>query len=89
MPTSTGAETIGERLKRLRTQLARVRDTIARHENNGQAFNLPGAAAVTEIAYERALARERELGPQVAALEARLAGSRARPGVATISTVMP
>lgn len=89
MPTPTGGETIGERLTRLRTQLTRVRNTIARHENNGQAFNLPGSAAVTEIAYERALARERELAPQVAVLEARLAGNSARPSIATISTVMP
>lgn len=86
MPTSTGAETIRERLVRLRTQLSRVRDTIARHESNGQSFNLPGSAAVTEIAYERALARERELTPQIATLEARLAGSAARPGIATVAT---
>ena len=87
MPTDQGAETISERLTRLRTQIGRVRDTIARHENNGQSFNLTGTA-VTEIAYERALARERELAPQIATLEARLAGSRTRPGIAQIATTL-
>ena len=87
MPTATGGETIGERLTRLRADLVRVRATIARAENNGQS-NSMGGAAVTEIAYERALARERELTPQIAALEARLTGSGARPGIAVTVTRM-
>lgn len=81
----TGAETIGERLKRLRASLATVRATIERAQNNGQENNL-GGQAVTEIAYERALARERELGAEIRGLEARLAGSAARPGLAQIQT---
>lgn len=83
MPTATGAETIGERLRRLRTDLARVRETLARAESNGQSFSLGGTAA-TEIAYERARARARELQTEIAALEARLAGSVARPGLAIL-----
>jgi hypothetical protein len=81
MPTETGAETIGERLTRLRTDQARVRATIARHENNGAGFTM-GGTTVTEIAYERALDRDRELSREIAGLEGRLAGSTARPGVA-------
>ena len=73
MPTPNGGETIGEALTRLRTELVRVRETIARHENNGQAFNGAGIA-VTEIAYERATDRERSLKSEIAGFEARLAG---------------
>jgi hypothetical protein len=85
MPTSTGGETIGERLKRLRTELARVRETIGRAENNGQA-NALGGQQVTEIAYERATDRQAQLQREIATLEARLAGSAARPGLAQIRT---
>lgn len=85
MPTESGAETIGERLTRLRTDLVRVRATIARAEGNGQA-NAIGGAQITEIAYERALARERELVSLISALEARLDGSAARSGVAVTVT---
>lgn len=85
MPTDTGGETLGERLKRLRTDLSRVRETIARAEGNGASFSL-GGRAVTEIAYERARERERELMRDIEALEARLAGSVARPGIAVTVT---
>lgn len=85
MPTSTGSETIGERLTRLRTELTRVRLTIERAETNGAAFNI-GGTAVTEIAYDRAQGRRRELEREIATLEARLAGSGARPGVAQLQT---
>lgn len=85
MPTPQGGETIGERLKRLRTDLTRVRETMARAETNGQANNL-GGVQITEIAYERARARERELMAQISTLEARLAGSSARPGIAQLQT---
>lgn len=88
MPTTTGAETIGERLTRLRADLARVRATIQRSETNGSQFTL-GGTAVTQIAYERALERERALTAQIADLEARLAGSTARSGVAFTQTRMP
>ena len=88
MPTATGAETIAERLTRLRAELARVRLTIARSETNGSDFRT-GSTAVTQIAYERALGRERELKAGIATLEARLAGSPARPGVAYTQTRMP
>lgn len=85
MPTDTGGETIGERLKRLRAELSRVRETIARAENNGAANNL-GGTAVTEIAYERALGRQRELQAAIEQLEVRLSGSTARPGLAQLHT---
>lgn len=88
MPTSTGAETIGERLTRLRADLARVRATIQRQETNGSQFSL-GGTAVTQIAYDRAVERERALASQIADLEARLAGSSARSGVAYTQTRMP
>lgn len=87
MPTPTGAETIGERLRRLRADLARVRETIARAETNGQA-NALGGVAITEIAYERAQTREQRLQAEITALEARLAGSRVRPGLAQLKTVL-
>jgi hypothetical protein len=86
MPTETGGETIGEQLTRLRSSLVRARETIARAENNGQANNM-GGALVTEISYDHALARARELEGQIAALEARLSGSKARPGIAVTRTV--
>lgn len=85
MPTDTGGETIAERLKRLRSELTRVRETIARVENNGAANNL-GGVAVTEIAYERALGRQRELEQAIGQLEARLGGSSVRPGLAQLHT---
>jgi hypothetical protein len=88
MPTASGAETIGERLTRLRADQARVRATIQRQETNGSQFNL-GGTAVTQIAYERALERERSLTAQIADLDARLAGSSARSGVAYTQTRMP
>lgn len=74
MPTQTGGETIGERLTRLRAELAAVRGTISRHHLNGQSFSI-GGTAVTEIAYERALKREAQLESQIAALEDRLNGA--------------
>ncbi len=85
MPTTTGAETIAERLTRLRTALARVRGTIERHENNGSQWAM-GGTAVTEIAYQSAQARQRELEREIATLEARLSGSATRPGVAQLAT---
>lgn len=88
MPTDTGSETISERLTRLRADLRRVRDTIARAETNGAQFSIQGAT-VTHIAYERALAREKSLAAEIRSLEARLAGSSARPGLAVTRTRMP
>lgn len=88
MPTPTGGETIAERLTRLRVELARVRTTVERAETNGQAFNL-GGAAVTQIAYEQALRRRSEIEAEIRNLEARLAGSRARSGIAIAQTRMP
>lgn len=87
MPTDTGGETIRERLVRLRASLARVRDTIARAESNGQSNDI-GGTAVTEIAYERALRRERDLLAEIGGYEARLLGSPARAGIAVTRTVM-
>lgn len=85
MPTASGGETIGERLTRLRADLARVRLTIARALNNGQS-NVMGGTSVTEIAYERARTSEREITAEIAGLEARLSGSAARPGLALTVT---
>lgn len=87
MTAANGAETIRERLTRLRTELTRVRATIERHELNGQQFAI-GGTAVTQIAYEHALSRERSLSAQIATLEARLVGSGARAGLVRTRTVI-
>jgi hypothetical protein len=87
MPTTTGGETINERLTRLRAELVRVRATIARSETNGGSFNI-GGAAVTQIAYERAISRERDLNAQIAQLESRLTGSLGGLAMATAVTRM-
>lgn len=89
MPTEFGGETIGERLVRLRASLARVRDTIARSEANGAEARLGLGTSITQIAYERALERERELQADIARLERRLAGVHASERVALLKTVMP
>lgn len=86
MPTESGGETIRERLDRLRASLSRVRDTIARAENNGQSSDV-GGTQITEIAYERAVRRERELTSEISDLEARIMGSSARTGLAVTRTV--
>lgn len=75
MPIQTGAETIGERLTRLRAELARVRRTIARSEDNGAAARIGLGTEVTQIAYERALERARKLEGDIRELERRLAGA--------------
>lgn len=80
MPTQYGQETVGERLTRVRSELVRVRATIARHETNGSSFNI-GGSQVTQVAYERAIQRERMLQREVAQLEARVLRQPA-PGVA-------
>ena len=85
MPKPTGAETIAERLTRLRAALVRVRNTIARVEDNGQASNITGHA-ITELSYDRALKRERELTAEIAALEARLAGAAPATSAAQLVT---
>lgn len=87
MPTSDGRETINEQLSRKRVDLARVRVTIARAENNGSSFTL-GGNSVTQVAYETALRREKQLEREIAQLEARLAGSLTRKGVASTVTTM-
>lgn len=69
------------------TRSACVRATIARAESNGQAFSVPWTQ-VTEIQYERALARQRELEQEIAQLEARRAVTRQRQGLATFGTRM-
>lgn len=85
MPTPTGGETIGEALKRLRSDLASLRASRKRAQDNGQSSNL-GGAAVTEIAYERYAEREAAITSQISGLEARLSGSGARPGIALTVT---
>ena len=86
MPTPSGGETVQERLTRLRKELVRVRETIARAENNGSSFNI-GGSQVTQVAYERAISRERQLETQINALEARLEG-RPSSGRALIKSKM-
>jgi len=85
MPTETGGETIDERLARLRAEQVAVRATIDRHHKNGQRFDI-GGTSVTEIAYERAIRRERQLQADIIALEARLTGSLNRSGMTTLAT---
>lgn len=87
MPGPIGQETIGERLQRLRTELVRVRATLARHETNGESHNIGGAAAITEIAYDRALQRQSKLSAEIAQLEARLTGGAQSPNLAVTQTV--
>ena len=88
MPTAQGGETIAERLTRLRAELIRVRAALARGETNGTANNIGGAAAITEIAFERLERREGRLQEQITVLEARLAGSRVRSGFAVFKTII-
>jgi hypothetical protein len=71
MPTPEGGETIGERLDRYRTELVRARAVIENAESNGQSFNVNGTG-VTQIAYEQAQGRIRELESKIANLEIRL-----------------
>jgi len=85
MPTAQGGETIGERLERLRGELARARRVIELAETNGQQFSV-GGVAVTQIAVERAEERERRLTTQIRSLEARLVGKRAATGMGTTET---
>jgi len=73
MPTPNGGETIKERRERLNIELARVRATIARVENNGSSFSM-GGKTVTQAAYESALRREKSLQSELANLARRLGG---------------
>lgn len=84
---ATGGETIGERLTRLRNELARCREVIARAENNGGSFNM-GGVSVTQVAYQSAQDRERRLMREIAALERRLTGATP-PNVVQVVTRMP
>ena len=84
---ATGGETIGERLTRLRNDLTRCRETIARAENNGGSFNM-GGVSVTQIAYEAAQTREVRLMREIANLERRLTGATPT-NAAQIATRMP
>lgn len=77
MPTPTGAETIGERLTRLRAELARVRQTLARQETNGADASMGLGIRITQIAYEHAERREQKLQDEIRQLEDRLAGAGA------------
>lgn len=89
MPTEQGGETIGERLTRLRESLTRVRDTIARAETNGTEVRIGLGTTVTQIAYEQAQTREKELEAQIAGLERRLAGVSTSERVALLQTLSP
>jgi hypothetical protein len=89
MPTETGGETIGERLERLRASLANVRATISRSESNGAEARMGLGTHVTQVAYERAIEREKELEAAIARLERRLTGVNSSERVALLQTVMP
>lgn len=80
-------ETIGQRLIRLRTELARVEATIDRHEKNGGSWSI-GGSSVTEISYNRALKRKRDLRDDILRLENRLNGTSRRSGIAQTKTSM-
>jgi hypothetical protein len=81
MALPDGRETIGERLVRLRTELASTRLVIQRAEANGQSFSVNGTA-VTNIAVDQAEKRAKRLERQIAALEARLVGGKPANGLA-------
>ncbi|WP_152032854.1 hypothetical protein [Ereboglobus luteus] len=76
MPASdaTKSGAIGQRLARLRGDLADVRATIKRSLNNGATVNLQGNVT-TEIALSRLKARESRITSAITDLEARLAGT--------------
>jgi hypothetical protein len=86
MPSTTGGETIGERLTRLRTELSRVRATIQRSEENGGSFGIQGTQ-ITQISYERALTREKLLSAEIRGLEDRLSNTGARSGLANLGSL--
>lgn len=86
MSWETGAETLIQRLDRLRGELVRVRLVIQRQEENGASWAV-GGAQVSEIAYERALKRSRTLETEIAKLEQKMAGGAGK--FATLKTVMP
>ena len=88
MPTPTGAEPINERLFRLRTDLVRVRASIARGENNGASSNT-GGVGLTEIAYEHLVERERKLAADISALEAASPDPPPAPASASYSPASP
>ena len=88
MPTPTGAEPINERLFRLRTDLVRVRASIARGENNGASSNT-GGVWLTEIAYEHLVERERKLAADISALEAASPDPPPAPASASYSPASP
>lgn len=85
---ATGGETIGERLTRLRNNLTRTREVIARVENNGTSFNM-GGTSVTQAAYEAAQNRERTLMQEIAMLERRLSGAVSPQMVRTATRMVP
>jgi hypothetical protein len=87
MPTPDGKETIGERLTRLREELARVRQAIARAVDNGQSFAM-GGVTVTAIALDQLHSREARIVAEIRSLEARLAGGSDRGNVAVTVTRM-
>jgi adenylosuccinate lyase len=88
MPTSYGGETIGERLTRFRTELARVRESIARVENNGSSFSF-GGSTVTQAAYANLLDRQARLEREIAQLESRLAGAVSSQQAVTVTRMEP
>lgn len=89
MPTEQGGETIGERLDRLRADLARVRHTVARQENNGAEKAMGLGTRISEVAYQDALQREKDLAADIRRLEARLAGVSSSERVALLQSRSP
>lgn len=85
MPTSTGGETIAERLTRLREELTVVRATIDRTMKNGQTFGIRGTT-MSQIAFDHVTRREAKLNTEIQSLENRLSNSGARSGLANLGS---
>ena len=85
MPTETGAETIGERLTRLRAERESARQVVARVEGVGQSWSM-GGTAITAASYDAALRRISKLDAEIRALESRLTGVPDRSNIAVTRT---
>jgi 50S ribosomal subunit-associated GTPase HflX len=88
MPTADGAETLSEKLARIRAELVRARTVLERLETGGQSVGGMGHT-VTLVGYEQAQRRVARLEAEESALAARLARvNPALPGWAVLKTVM-
>ena len=78
-------ETIDDKITRLETDLARVRDAISRSEANGSQFAIQGTT-ISQVAYEKLLERERVIERDLRDLYARKKGKVNAPAVAVIES---